>query len=47
MAPELRLNVTNLTNKTLIGTISKPARGDIRTTFIQPRLATLTLGLRF
>ncbi len=47
MAPELRLNVTNLTNKTVIGTISKPARGDIRTTFIQPRLATLTLGLHF
>lgn len=47
MAPKLRLNVTNLSNKTVIGTISKPARGDIRTTFIQPRLATLTLDLQF
>ncbi|MGJ8669314.1 MAG: TonB-dependent receptor [Oceanococcus sp.] len=47
LTPELRLNVTNLTNKTVIGGISKPARGDIRTTFIQPRLATLTLGLHF
>ncbi len=46
LAPELRLNVTNLLNKTVVG-YARGSEGDYRATFIQPRTATLTLQLRF
>lgn len=45
-APELRLNVTNLLNKTVVG-YARGSEGDYRATFIQPRMATLTMELRF
>lgn len=46
LAPELRLNVTNLFNKTEIGYVSG-SEGDYRATFIQPRTVTLTMDVHF
>ena len=46
LAPELRLNVTNLLNETVVGYASGE-EGNYRATFIQPRTTTLTLNLRF